>query len=125
MEFFETVSWNVDPAGLAEALSLKRLPEICSDIYEILEIDGEFGRLACVWGTFDVRRSVICCGVRFELTSCPCAMQWTATVHPTETDHVVCHCTIDSPNLDPEFIQSLENFLRRFAEGISHPRRAP
>ena len=74
-----------------------------------------------MWGVYDVRRSVIRSGVRFELTSCPNALQWTATVHPTDAGKVICHCTIDCTEHDPEFIESIRVFLHRFAEGISKP----
>ena len=41
MEFFEIVEWKTDPAALAEALPLRRLPDVCSDIYELLDARGE------------------------------------------------------------------------------------
>ena len=117
MEFFAVVDRSLDADSLQRRLTVSTLAEHCEVIDEVLRHEGERGEIYCLWGGFEVRRERINGGVRFTLPGCPNALAWTVTVDGTAAE-VVVHCTINRHDHDPDFIESIEQFVAAWAEGI-------
>jgi len=121
MEFFATTRVAANANQLQEQLTVERLPHWCASIDTVLEHAGDQGRVYCVWGEFAVQREVIRGGVRFTLPGCPNALAWTVTTGlPPDPGAVVIHCTINRPDHDPDFIETIEVFVDDWREGIEN-----
>ena len=74
-----------------------------------------------MWGVFEVECRLVRNGVRYALTSRPNAFQWTITSRHGET---VVHGSINQMSPDPEFAESIEEFLHHFCSRLeqqTHP----
>lgn len=69
------------------------------------------------WGLFQVSREKIRNGVRLALLNCPHALAWTVAVK-NEQGLVVIHCTIDDASADEEFVETIEQFVDDWAQGL-------
>jgi len=117
MEFFRQRPLNIDPAELQALLALPRLPELCASIDALQEQQDENqGAIYCLWGAFRIRRETIRYGVRFTLPDCPNALAWTITL---ESGQLLLHCTINRPDHDPDFIDSIQQFLADWETGLA------
>ena len=126
MEFFRELPVETDQDSLRKVLSLSALPELCGEIGEVHDIDGDSAQIECLWGSFAVQRLPIRGGVRFALPTCPNALAWTVTAGlPPEPDHVVLHATINRRAHDPDFIESIEDFLDSWVEGLAGALQGP
>ena len=115
MEFFRQLKKNCQPDQLQTLCSLHRLPELCNSIDRLLEQRGESGEIYCLWGSFRVNRERIKHGVRFSLPGCPNALAWTITAEP---DAVTIHCTINRSEHDPDFTESIDQFIDDWLTGL-------
>ena len=117
MEFFR--QWPVDagvtPARLQQALGIEQLASVCASIDRVIEAHGEQGRIYCLWGEFNVHREAIRQGLRFTLPGCPNALAWTITV---SDNRLTVHCTIDRQQHEADFIESLEQFMDDWQNGL-------
>ncbi len=106
------------PAERLDSLcTLADLPTLCADVYELAEqTSAERAEISCVWGVFDTRRTRVRNGVRYELLSCPNALQWTVTTRDGET---TLHGSINQMAPDPEFADSIRDFLEHFRDGLT------
>ncbi|MDQ7079135.1 MAG: hypothetical protein Q9M41_00525 [Paracoccaceae bacterium] len=119
MEFFRSVDIACDESDLQARLTVAALPQFCSEIGAVQDIENEQGRMQCLWGSFVVRRDLIRGGVRFHLPDCPNALAWTITTDlPPAPETVVLHATINRQEHDPDFIESIELFLDEWAVGL-------
>ena len=119
MEFFAYARRKTTSEVLKERLTIASLPQFCASIDKVLEDNGDTGRIYCVWGEFPVDRQTISGGVRFTLPSCPNACAWTITTgHPPDPETVAVHCTINRPDHDPDFIETLEDFVADWKTGL-------
>lgn len=119
MEFFEIASVHTTEEALQQDLSLTALPQFCASIYTLISESGDTANVFCLWGHFSVQRQMIRGGVRFTLPDCPNALAWTVTTgFPPAPDHVVIHCTINRTEHDPDFVESIETFVRDWRSGI-------
>jgi len=116
MEFYRQLERCSDEAQLQALLSLGRLPQLCDSIDELLEQQGDQGRIYCLWGSFQVNREPIKNGVRFTLPGCPNALAWTITA---EAQNVTIHCTINRPDHDADFLASIEQFVDDWQTGLA------
>ncbi|MDB4576001.1 hypothetical protein N9112_03495 [bacterium] len=66
----------------------------------------------------EFRREEIRYGVRFSLLNCPHALAWTITFNE-ESQDIVIHCTIDKRQQDPDFIDSIYEFIEDWSSGIT------
>lgn len=116
--------YRIEPAIPAERLealcTLRALPALCADVYELTgepvgDGDVERGEVSCVWGVFDTRVSRVRNGVRYELLSCPNALQWTVTTRGGVT---TLHGSINQMEPDPDFAETIRLFLERFRDGL-------
>ncbi len=119
MEFFATARVAATADLLQRQLTVQGLPGLCASIDTVLEHAGDRGRIYCVWGEFAVQRDAIRGGVRFTLPGCPNALAWTVTTGlPPDPQAVVIHCTINRPDHDPDFIETIETFVDDWREGL-------
>jgi hypothetical protein len=120
MEFFARVRVPAGPESLQDRLTVASLPQWCASIDSVLEHSGDHGRIYCVWGVFAVERTLIRGGVRFALPGCPNALAWTVTAGlPPDPASVVIHCTINREEQDPDFVETLETFVRDWRQAVA------
>lgn len=120
MEFFAHACVPASGALLQERLTISSLPDFCASVDRVLGQDGDdAGTVWCVWGEYRVHREPINGGLRFTLPDCPNALAWTVTTgHPPDPATVVVHCTIARPEHDPDFIESIEQFVVDWRRGL-------
>jgi hypothetical protein len=120
MEFFAHARATATGALLQECLTVGSLPAFCASVDRVLEQAGEdAGTVYCVWGQYRVHREPINGGVRFTLPDCPNALAWTVTTdQPPDPDVVVVHCTIARTEHDPDFIETIEQFVEDWSGGL-------
>ncbi len=112
MEWFHHIQPAIPESEIFRLCTLENLPLLCGDVYEITRP----GEISCVWGLFTTRAEALKNGVRYALTSCPNALQWTVTTRNGET---VIHCTINHAAPDPDFAESIQAFMDKFHDGLS------
>lgn len=117
MEFFATAKVTADVADLQREVRVDSLPEFCASVDRLLAGTEASGEIYCVWGQFRVNRELIRNGVRFTLPSCLNGVQWTVTADPGGCG-VLVHCTINRPDQEPDFVDSLERFVADWQEGL-------
>ena len=119
MEFFAIADIETTPDRL-RAIPLRELGAYCDDIDEVIAVEGEqAARVYCVWGEFRIERQVINGGVRFSMPDCPNAMSWTLTTgFDPAPGRVVVHATINRVEHDPDFIESIEDWVTSWREGL-------
>ena len=119
MEFISTTILPATPADLQRRLTIDALPRWCASIEKILRDDSSSGEIYSVWGVFDINREVLRNGVRFSLSSCPMALQWSVTTgHQPNPQHTVIHITINRTEQDKDFVESLRKFVDDWKAGL-------
>ncbi len=118
MEFFAIAQTRLDTQAIQEQITVARMGEYCATVV-VLDGDDEAGNIGTVWGEFPVQRQIIRGGVRFSLPTCPNALAWTITSgFPPAPDGVVIHGTINRPEHDEDFIESIVEFLETWRLGL-------
>jgi hypothetical protein len=123
MEFFAEVeragaSAMPSPDQLYDLVTIASLPELCASIDTVLSVQSpRHGEIYCVWGQFQVSRERIRNGVRLALLNCPHALAWTIATKP-EDGGVVIHCTIDDRVAETELVETIEQFVDDWAQGL-------
>ena len=120
MEFYRNTNKKLTIVELQLLITISDLPRFCSSIYEVMHDDGDHGEINCLWGVFIVHREVIKDGLRFTLPGCPNAVAWTITVE-SSNDEIVVHLTINQKQHDPDFIESIEQFVNDWRTGLERP----
>ena len=119
MEFYKYANVDIDVDRLQEIVTIHNLTQLCDSIYDIIQDDITKGKIYCIWGHFKINKEIIKNGVRFTLPNCPNALAWTITKeHVGENDEILIHCTINRSEHEPEFIQSLEQFISDWKIGL-------
>ena len=108
----------MSPMTIQRAVHIGNLADMCDSIDKVLSHSADRGEIYCIWGEFKVHRELIRQGVRFTLPGCPNAMQWTITTAIDEPGGVRIHSTIDRPQHDPDFVDSLQQFVDDFKQGL-------
>lgn len=118
MEFFaELDNAGLDAERLQQELTIGVLPRYCASIETVLEDHGDgTGSIYTVWGVLEVTRQPILTGVRFSLPTCPNAVTWSVTAE--DGDRLVVHATINRPTHDPDFVETLEQFVTDWRAGL-------
>ena len=119
MEFYAAARVKMSPLVIQRAFHVSNLSDLCGSIDKVLSQHGDRGEIYCVWGEFKVRRELIRQGVRFTLSDCPNAVQWTITTATDDPSCVRIHCTIDQPQHDPDFEDSLQQFVDDWKQGLA------
>jgi hypothetical protein len=119
MEFFREVhNPDFDTAHLKELLTINDLTNLCASINTVTSDKENEGNIYCVWGAFNIRREEIRYGVRFSLLDCPHALAWTIT-YDVVSQNIIIHCTIDKTETDPDFVESIHDFVQDWSKGIT------
>lgn len=118
MEFFAYANVRMSASDIQRHININNLTEWCSSIDSILDVQDERGDIYCVWGEFRVHRELIHDGVRFTLPTCKNAVQWTISPNPDNNAQVMVHCTINRPQQDEDFVESLEEFVEAWRHGL-------
>src|SRR5512143_3073069 len=118
MEFFATTTIPASATDLQRRLTIRELPRWCASIERVLSDEKISGEIYCVWGTFLTRREEMSHGVRFTLPGCANAVQWTVTTgHPPNPQHTVIHLSINRPEQDQDFVDSIRKFVDDWKAG--------
>ncbi len=117
MELSHSIIPEIPVEKVVSHCTLKNLPSLCEDIYEVSEVaaDGATAKTECLWGVFEVECRPVKNGVRYALTSCPNALQWTVTSRRGET---TLHCSINQMAPEEEFAESIREFFQHFCAGV-------
>jgi len=118
MEFFAFARIVADNTQLQEVLTVSNLPVFCASVDEVFTDQGHHGEIYCLWGQFIVNREAIRDGVRFSLPGCPNALAWTVAANLETPGEVVVHCTINRRQPDPDFAESIRQFVDDWAHGL-------
>ncbi len=120
MEFFAVADVKTDEAQIQSRLTLENLAKYCASIEEVYEVESENrGRGFLAWGDFLLERQKIKGGVRLTLPECPNMLSCTVTAgYPPAEDKVVIHTTIARTEQDPDFVESLEDFVADWKKGL-------
>jgi hypothetical protein len=118
MEFYAVARVEMSPIAIQRAIHVSNLAELCASIDKVLSHQGDRGEIYCIWGEFKVHRELIRQGVRFTLPGCPNALQWTVSKAVDEPGCVYVHGTIDRPQHDADFIESLQQFVDDWKQGL-------
>ena len=117
MEWLHILSPALSESAIHTHCTLQNLPQLCRDVYQVTASDthGRHGEISCIWGVFQTEVYPIRDGVRYALTSCPNALQWTVTTRHGET---TLHGSINQAQPDPEFADSIRDFMLNFYQGL-------
>lgn len=119
MEFFGRSRCSLSVARLRDAVTIDRLPELCASVSKVLHAGEEAGEIYSVWGQFRITRQDVSGGLRFTLPDCANGIQWTITTgFAPVPDATVVHCTINRAEQDPDFIESLQEFVDDWVAGL-------
>lgn len=119
MEFFKEIeNSKLDQLRLKQLLTIKTLPELCASISTVISDEGNRGIIYCIWGEFVINREELGHGIRFSLPKCPNGLAWTITTDDG-SDRTVIHCTINKQEHDVDFIESIQEFVSDWAEGLT------
>lgn len=118
MEFYTSAGINLPPLLIQRNIHIANLADYCASIEKVLSCQGDKGEIYCVWGEFKVHRELIRQGVRFTLPGCPNALQWTITAAVDAPAKVQIHCSIDRPEHDEDFIESIRQFVEDWKQGL-------
>lgn len=119
MEFFTAANIKIDQKTL-QALSVEKLDQYCAEIDTVVRVEHENSAdIYCLWGEFTVHRQMVNGGVRFSMPQCPNALAWTVTTgFPPEPDKIMIHATINRTEHDPDFIESIQEFIQAWKVGL-------
>lgn len=119
MEFYGLADWQTTEQEIQEKVRLDTMPDLCESIYYLMESQGELGRFDTFWGQFHLRREKINGGVRFTMPDCPNCLSVTITTgYPPHPQKVFVHCTISRLEHDPNFLETLEDFVKNWVAGL-------
>lgn len=118
MEWFYPISPGIPLEAIAQHCTLNNLPALCASVHAVPEVeaDGRRATIECVWGVFTATVEPIRNGVRYTLVTCPNALQWTVT---TRHGITMLHLTINDAQPDPDFVDSIREFMESFHARLS------
>jgi hypothetical protein len=119
MEFYGLADWQTTEQEIQEKVRLDNMSDLCESIYYLMESQGELCKFDTLWGQFNLRREKINGGVRFTMPDCPNGLSLTITTgYPPDSQKVFVHCTINRLDHDPDFIKTLEDFVKNWVAGL-------
>lgn len=119
MEFYTSTAIPASATELQRRLTIGDLPRWCASIEKVLDDAETSGEIFSVWGTFRIKREEIRGGLRFSLPGCANVLQWTITTElPPDPQQTFIHATIIRQEHDPEFIETLEQFVEDWKVGL-------
>lgn len=119
MEFYGLANWQTTAKEIQQKVRLDNMPVLCEMIYYLMDSQKELCKFDTFWGQFYLRREKINGGVRFTMPDCPNGLSLTITTgYPPAPQKVFVHCTINRLEHDPNFIETLENFVESWVAGL-------
>ncbi|NNK83460.1 MAG: hypothetical protein HKO92_10085 [Flavobacteriaceae bacterium] len=120
MEFFRLIDRIVSEQIIQNKVTPKTISEYAETMLFVNGSDDNFEGLT-LWGEFNISYNKIKGGVRFTLTNCPYAFNWTIT-HGFKPDRekIVLHCTINRAEIKDEFLEEINEFLDEWQEGLEN-----
>lgn len=119
MEFYTATTIPASAVDLQQRLTINALPNWCASIETVLQDAESYGEIYCVWGTFRTNREEIRGGVRFTLPACANVLQWTVTTDlPPDPQQTVIHLTINRNEQEPDFIETMQQFVVDWKIGL-------
>jgi len=119
LEFFaEIKNPGLDVNRLKQLLTISRLPLVSKSINTVIAEERDKGLIHCIWGEFEINREELRYGVRFTLPHCPNALACTITIDDENENAIVVHCSINKKQHDEDFIDSIQQFVSDWAEGL-------
>jgi len=119
MEFYGLADWQTTEQEIQQKVRLDNMPDLCESIYYLMESQGDLCKFDTFWGQFHLRREKINGGVRFTMPDCPNGLSLTITTgYPPDPQKVFVHCTINRLEHDPNFIETLEDFVKNWIAGL-------
>ena len=118
MEFFRIINKQVSEGIIQEQITPNSISKYAETMLFISGDENNFKGLT-LWGEFAISYNKIKGGVRFTLTNCPYAFNWTITYgFRPEREKIVLHCTINRRQIKNEFLEEIEEFLDEWQEGL-------
>jgi hypothetical protein len=119
MEFYGLADWQTTEREIQQIVRLENIPDFCESIYYLMESQGDLCKFDTFWGQFHLRREKINGGVRFTMPDCPNGLSLTITTgYPPDPQKVFVHCTINRLEHDPNFLETLEDFVKHWVTGL-------
>lgn len=119
MEFYGLANWQTTEQEIRREVRLGNMPDLCESIYCLMDSEGERGKFDTLWGQFHLRREKINGGVRFTMPDCPNCLSFTITTgFPPDPNKVFVHCTISRLEHEPDFLETLEDFVKYWVAGL-------
>ena len=119
MEFFSYASAHMSPTDLQRFIRIKNLPQWCASIEKVSTQTAEKGSM--VWKDIEyaVHEEIVRNGVHFTLPGSEHVMQWSITAEPnSQHGRGTIHCTVNQAELEPEYIQYLQQFVDDWKTGL-------
>jgi hypothetical protein len=121
MEFYGLADWQTTEREIQQIVRLENIPDFCESIYYLMESQGDLCKFDTFWGQFHLRREKINGGVRFTMPDCPNGLSLTITTgYPPDPQKVFVHCTINRLEHDPNFLETLEDFVKHWVTGLEN-----
>ena len=118
MEFFRLIDKKVSQEIIQERITPNSVSEFAETMLFINGAEDKFKGLT-LWGEFSISYNKIKGGVRFTLTDCPYAFNWTITYgFRPDREKIVLHCTINRRQIKDEFLEEIQEFLDEWQEGL-------
>ena len=118
MEFFRIINKQVSQDIIQDRITPKSISDFAETMIYISGNDDLFKGLT-LWGEFCISYNKINGGVRFTLTDCPYAFNWTITYgFKPESEKILLHCTINRNQIKDEFHKEINEFLDEWQEGL-------
>jgi len=119
MEFFKEIktAHHHNTINLEQLLTIHNLPVLCQSIHSVMLDQQQSGSIYCVWGEFKINREELKYGIRFSLPECPNSLSWSITTD-NYCDTIVIHCTINKRQHDEDFVDSINEFMNDWENGI-------
>jgi hypothetical protein len=119
MEFYGLANWQTTEEEIQQKVRLDNMPVLCEMIYYLMDSQGELCKFDTFWGQFHLRREKINGGVRFTMPDCPNGLALTITTgYQPDPQKVFVHCTINRLEHNPNFIETLEDFVKSWVTGL-------
>ena len=118
MEFFRLIDKKVSQEIIQERIIPNSVSEFAESMLFIRGDENKFEGLT-LWGDFLISYNKIKGGVRFTLTNCPYAFNWTITYgFQPEPEKIILHCTINRRQIQDEFLEEIKEFLDEWQKGL-------
>lgn len=118
MEFFRIINKTVTGDLLQNQITPNSISDFAETMMFVNGNENLFKGLT-LWGEFNISYNKIKGGVRFTLTDCPYAFNWTITSgFKPEREKILVHCTINRKQIKDEFLEEIEEFLDEWQHGL-------